>query len=167
VHQTVIHHPDYRKPLNVWWLCKECHTQVHAEFKRKGRKPKQTPAKDLDERGYNRHADTSRAMNRQPPKKKDVQATQPKNWFIQKRDGSIRLCQLGRTPAEAIVAWYRQEGYTESQVRLTEDLWQVLFASQELARKLGGVHEFTAVRVPKKYHCTPGPVPGHEHKEKE
>lgn len=24
------HHPDYRKPLVVVWLCKPCHTAVHA-----------------------------------------------------------------------------------------------------------------------------------------
>lgn len=27
---AVMHHPDYRKPLEIVWLCRPCHRQEHA-----------------------------------------------------------------------------------------------------------------------------------------
>ncbi|MFA5071043.1 MAG: hypothetical protein WC511_01580 [Candidatus Pacearchaeota archaeon] len=30
------HHPNYRYPLWVWWLCKDCHSKLHAVQREKG-----------------------------------------------------------------------------------------------------------------------------------
>lgn len=31
------HHPDFSNPLNVVWLCRECHRTLHKEFGRKNK----------------------------------------------------------------------------------------------------------------------------------
>lgn len=33
--QTIAHHPDYSRPLDVVWLCTACHYRVHAELRRR------------------------------------------------------------------------------------------------------------------------------------
>jgi hypothetical protein len=33
--RLVAHHPDYLKPLLIWWLCDPCHRKQHAKKWRK------------------------------------------------------------------------------------------------------------------------------------
>lgn len=33
------HHPDYRRPLNILWLCRKCHADIHSDAPRKQRRP--------------------------------------------------------------------------------------------------------------------------------
>ena len=44
--RTERHHPDYRRPLYVFWLCRPCHLKLHANRRRRARRRAERVRKD-------------------------------------------------------------------------------------------------------------------------